>query len=150
MEIVVENTKMKEFIDEVYHTPYLLFTNNCMHKSIKIVEKARGLGLVANLVFTPISIVPRHTFPYLPIILPHCYVMLEREQVNVAQDPDMEQIWCKNSEVICIAPLDISETRRAIHHISLKENTLITLGKLTLIWIIENILISPLLRKQNT
>lgn len=100
---------MKHFIDEVYHTPYCLLTNNCFHKAIKIVKKARELGLSANLVVEPIAITPRHTFPYLPLILPHCYLRLEGEKVDVTQDPKTEQVWCKNSEIISFAPINLPE-----------------------------------------
>lgn len=102
-------TEMGQFIKEVYHTPYSLLFNNCFHKSIKIVQKAHELGLKANLVVEPMAITPRHTFPYLPLILPHCHVRLEGEKVDVAQDPQTEQVWCKNSEIVSLAPLDLPE-----------------------------------------
>lgn len=100
---------MEQFIDQVYHEPYSLLTNNCFHKSAKIVKNAHRLGFSANLVVEPISITPRRTFPFIPRILPHCFVRLEGEKVDVALDPATEKIWCKNSQIISIAPIDLPE-----------------------------------------
>lgn len=98
---------IEQFIDNVYREPYSLLGNNCFHKSIKIMRKAHELGLQANLVIEPIAIISKHTFPYIPRILPHCFVRLEGRKVDVAHDPDTEKIWCKNSEIISFAPLDL-------------------------------------------
>lgn len=96
--------EMEQFIDEVYYEPYSLLGNNCFHKSIRIVRKARALELGANLVIEPIAIIPRRTFPYIPRIHPHCFVRLKGQKVDVAFDPATEQTWCKNSEIISLAP----------------------------------------------
>ena len=98
---------MKQFIDEVYHVPYTLLVNNCFDKSARIVKKAHGLGIKANLVVVPISIVPRQTFPYLPVILPHCYVEIEGEKVDVARDPNTEEVWCNNRETKSFFPITL-------------------------------------------
>ena len=101
--------EMERFIDEVYHEPYSLLGNNCFHKSAKIVRKARKLGLEAKLVIEPIAIILRCTFPFIPRILPHCFVRLEGQKVDVALDPDTEKIWCKNSQIISFASIDLPE-----------------------------------------
>lgn len=105
--MLVNEARMKQFIDKVYHEPFSLLTNNCFHKSIKVVRKAHELGLSANLVVAPISITPRRTFPFIPRILPHCFVRLEGQKVDVALDPATEEAWCKNSQIISIAPIDL-------------------------------------------
>ena len=105
--MVVNEARMKQFIDKVYHEPFSLLTNNCFHKSIKVVRKAHELGLSANLVVAPISITPRRTFPYIPMVPPHCFVRLKRQKVDVARDPATEQIWCENNQIISIAPIDL-------------------------------------------
>ena len=107
MSSFMKNAEMMRFIDQAYRTPYSLLTNNCFHKSIKIVRKADELGLEANLVIAPVSITPRHTSPYLPRILPHCYSIIERHKVDVALDPATEKIWCKNNEIISLLPMNL-------------------------------------------
>ena len=102
-------TEMQQFIDEVYHQHYSLLRNNCFHKSIRIIRKARKLGFRANLVVEPISITPRHTFPYIARILPHCFVRLEGQKVDVALDPATERVWCKNNEILSFAPINLPE-----------------------------------------
>ena len=105
--MLVNEARMKQFIDQVYHEPFSLLTNNCFHKSIKVVRKAHELGLSANLVVAPISITPRGTFPYIPRVLPHCFVRLEGQKVDVPLDLATEQIWCENNQIISIAPIDL-------------------------------------------
>jgi len=105
--MVVNEARMKQFIGKVYHEPFSLLTNNCFHKSIRIVRKAHELGLSANLVVTPISITPRRTFPYISRVLPHCFVRLEGQKVDVVLDPATEQSWCQNNQIISIAPIDL-------------------------------------------
>ncbi len=99
--------EMEQFINQIYHEPYSLLGNNCFHKSIRIVRKARTLELRANLVIEPIAIIPRHTSPFIPRILPHCFVRLEGQKVDVAFDPVTEKVWCKNSQIISIAPVNL-------------------------------------------
>lgn len=99
--------EMDQFINEVYRTPYSLLVNNCFDKSARIVKEAHERGIKANLVLAPVSITRRHTFPYLPVILPHCYVKLAGKKVDVARDPNTEEVWCKNSETINLCPINL-------------------------------------------
>jgi len=89
---------MEHFIEEVYHEPYSLLKNNCFHKSMEIVEKARSLGKDANLVICW-SIENEKILRGLPpVVQPHTYAEIEGKKVDVAYNPDTERILCNNTE----------------------------------------------------
>mgnify|MGYP001574488410 CR=1 FL=1 len=96
------NRNLKAWIDSVYHEPFNLFTNNCWHKSRKIIRKARELGLEAKLVVCIVFF--RVKFLHnLPVVSLHFYSVIEGKNrkyfyVDVAFDPETEKRICHNEE----------------------------------------------------
>jgi len=60
-----------------------------------------------------IAIVPVKKWHNFPFISPHVYTEIEGERVDVAHDPRREELWCKNSEIKVVMPVNISKIRRA-------------------------------------
>ena len=106
------NDQLSAFIDAVYREPYSLVRNNCINKSLRIKAKAEGLGMRADLIGC-IAMVRVKKWHNLLIISPHFYTEIERERVDVAHDPRREELWCKNSEIKVVMPVNISKMRRA-------------------------------------
>jgi len=107
------NNELSAFIDAVHREPYSLVSNNCINKSLRIKARAEGLGMRVDLIGC-ISVVPVkkwHKFPC--YIGPHVYTEIEGERVDVALDPEREEIYCKNNEVKIVMPVNISKIRRA-------------------------------------
>jgi hypothetical protein len=100
------------FIDSVYRQPYSLARNNCINKSLKIKAKAEELGVRADLICC-IAIVPVKKRHNIRFASPHVYTEIEGERVDVAHDPRREELWCKNSEMKVVMPVNISKMRRA-------------------------------------
>ena len=108
----VANEELAAFIDAVYKEPYSYFFNNCVDKSLRIMAEAKRLGMKADLIGC-IVIVPFKRWHNFPIVSPHFYSEIEGEKVDVALDPAREKIYCKNSEVRIIMPVNLSEIGRA-------------------------------------
>ena len=102
----LSNMEMKRFIEETYREPYSLINNNCIHKSVKIAQKARELGKSARLVACW-SIVPMKIFGGFPTIQPHLYVEVEGKRVDVSLDPHHEEIYCSNCEKTVLLPVKL-------------------------------------------
>ena len=108
----VMNEELSAFIDAVYKEPYSYFFNNCVDKSLRIMAEAERLGMKADLIGC-IAIVPVKRWYNFPIVSPHVYTEIEGEKVDVALDPAREEIYCKNSEVRIVMPVNLSELGRA-------------------------------------
>ncbi len=108
----VMNEELAAFIDAVYKEPYSYFFNNCINKSLRIKAVADRLEMKADLI-GGIAIVPFKRWHNFPIVSPHVYTEIEGEKVDVALDPAREEIYCKNSEVRILMPVNISEIGRA-------------------------------------
>lgn len=111
----IMNEELSAFIDEVYKEPYSLIFNNCIDKSLRIMAKAKSLGMKADFIGC-IAILPAKGYRNLLIASPHFYSEIDGKKVDVALDPIREQIYCKNSEVKIVTPMNISEIRRAFFH----------------------------------
>ncbi len=107
----VMNAELAVFIDAVYKEPYSYFFNNCADKSLRIMAEAERLGIRADFIGC-IAIVPAKRWHNFPIVSPHFYTEIEGEKVDVAFDPVREEIYCKNSEVRIIMPVNLSEIGR--------------------------------------
>ena len=105
--------ELLSFIDEVYREPYSLFTNNCLHKSLRIKARAKALGKRADLI-SCISIVPVKKRRNFPLISPHFYTMIEGSKVDVSLDPGHEEKYCPNSQKKIILPVNISRLGRVL------------------------------------
>lgn len=88
---------MEQYIDQTYREPYTLLRNNCFHKAVRIVRKARSLGVPASLVIC-ISLAPKKLWGFIPIISPHGYAVVNGVKIDVALSPEQEQKYWKNSE----------------------------------------------------
>jgi len=106
------NQELSAFIDAVYREPYSLVRNNCLDKSLRIKAKAEELGMRVDLIGC-IAIVPVKKWHNFPHISPHFYTEIEGERIDVAHDPRREELWCKNSEIKAVVPVNISKIRRA-------------------------------------
>ena len=106
------NNELSAFIDAVYRQPYSLFRNNCIKKSLRIKAKAEQLGMRADLICC-VAILPVKKWHNFHFASPHVYTEIEGEKVDVAQDPRREEIYCKNSELKILVPLNVSKMRRA-------------------------------------
>ena len=98
--------KLKIFVGKTYREPYNLFTNNCLHKSIRIINKAGELGLRADLIFCGSIVTVRkwHGFKFPGV---HFYAVVEGKKVDVALDPEREREYCRNEELILFLPINI-------------------------------------------
>ena len=101
-----DNPEMAEFIEETYHQPYSFFTNNCIHKSLRIAGKARELGMDAHLVAC-CSIERWDVLRGALAPGPHMYVLVEGKRVDVASDPETEEEHHPNSERIILFPVKL-------------------------------------------
>ena len=107
--------ELSSFIDTVYREPYYLIGNNCLNKSLRIKAKAEEVGKKTDLICC-IAIVPVKKWHNFPLISPHFYTEIEGEKVDVALDPEREEIFCKNSEPKIIMPVNISQIKRTLCH----------------------------------
>jgi len=106
------NDELSAFIDVVYRQPYSLLRNNCINKSLRIKAKAEELGMRADLICC-IARVPVKKWRNVRLASPHVYTEIEGERVDVAHDPGREELWCPNSEIKVVMPVNISKIRRA-------------------------------------
>ncbi len=111
-EAAIVNQELAEFVDEVYKEPYSLVFNNCIDKSLRIMAKAESLGMKADLIGC-VAILKASCYRGMPIVSPHFYSEIDGRKVDVALDPVREQIYCLNSEVKIVMPVNISEMGRA-------------------------------------
>ncbi len=111
-EAVIVNQELADFVDEVYKEPYSLVFNNCIDKSLRIMAQAESLGMKADFIGC-VAVLRANRYRGLPIISPHFYSEIDGGKVDVALDPVREQIYCKNSEVKIVMPVNISEMGRA-------------------------------------
>lgn len=109
------NDELSAFIDAVYRQPYSLLRNNCINKSLRIKAKAEELGMRADLICC-IAIVPVKKWHNFHFASPHVYTEIEGERVDVAHDPRREEIYCKNSDIKVVMPVNISKIRRVFCH----------------------------------
>jgi len=105
------NDELSAFIDTIYREPYSLLKNNCINKSLRIEDKAEELGMRADLI-SCIAIVPIKKWHNFHFASPHVYTEIEGERVDVAHDPRREEIYCKNSDIKVVMPVNISKIRR--------------------------------------
>jgi len=111
-EAIIVNQELADFVDEVYKEPYSLVFNNCIDKSLRIMAKAESLGMKADLIGC-VAVLRANRYRGLPIVSPHFYSEIDGRKVDVALDPIREQIYCQNSEVKIIMPVNISKMGRA-------------------------------------
>jgi len=104
---LTNNVEMRQFIEKVYEEPYSLVANGCFQKSVKIAKKAKELGKDANLVLCWSVERPRILRGLPPVVMPHMYVEIEGEKVDVSYDPDIEEVLCANEERVTILPIKL-------------------------------------------
>lgn len=97
---------LRQRIEEVHNTPWNLLFNNCTHKSIKIFGAAKELGIKAEL----ISCLARLPCWGGIIILPHMFVMVDGEKVNVSLSPEQERKYFRNDQYKIYLPIRIACT----------------------------------------
>ena len=97
---------LKQYIDQVYHEPYHLIWNHCLNKSWRIYKKAEELGIEARLIIC-IAKNPKWWWMF-TVIIPHCYVLVNKEKVDVALSPEQEKQYWKNSDFKIYFPVKIA------------------------------------------
>lgn len=102
--------ELEEFIEQVHNEPYDVLANNCIIKHARIVEKAKELGYDASFM-TCLSITPVRMAGGLPIIGPHFYAEVDGELVDVTFEPCLEQVWCRNDDIVKLFPVNITKLR---------------------------------------
>ena len=109
--------ELLSFIDAVYLERYSLFTNNCIHKSLKIWKKARETGALVELILC-ISVVRMKILHGLPVFSPHMYTIIEGNMIDVSLDPGHEARYCLNSEKRLLFPVNVSRIGRRIRRLA--------------------------------
>jgi len=105
--------ELDDFVDKTYREPYSLIKNNCFHKSIKIMKRARELGKDATLVICW-SIEDSRIFNGLPpVVMPHMYTEVNGRKVDVTYDPDTEKVLCSNTERVTVLPIKLPRIGRS-------------------------------------
>lgn len=105
------NVEMRQFIEKVYEEPYSLMANGCFQKSVKIAKKAKKLGKDVNLVLCWSVERPNILRGLPPVFMPHMYVEIEGEKVDVSYDPDTEEVLCANEKRITVLPIKLPKWR---------------------------------------
>jgi len=102
--------ELNGYIDEIHQEPYNIFGNNCIHKSLKIIAKAKELGHKADMIGC-ISVIPIRPAGGFPLIGPHVYAEVDGETVDVSMQPDLERgIW-PNDAIIRLLPINLSQAK---------------------------------------
>lgn len=100
--------ELLSFIDATYREEYSLLRNNCIHKSIRIRNKARERGKQADLIWCA-SVVPVRKLRHFWLVSPHMYAVIDGEKVDVSLDPGHEARYCRNAEKRLLFPVNISK-----------------------------------------
>ena len=102
--------ELEKYIEEIHNEPYGILSNNCLHKHIRIVRKARELGHDASLM-TCLSVTPIRPIAGVPLIGPHFYAKIDGKMVDVSMEPALERILYKNEDRIRLFPVDVGKLR---------------------------------------
>ena len=109
----MQDAELLSFIDSVYREPYSLLKNNCIHKSLRIRQKARERGKQVDIILC-ISVVTMKWLHGLPVPNPHMFTVVDGEKVDVSLDPGHEARYCRNTEKKLLFPVNVSRLGRLI------------------------------------
>lgn len=98
------DNQFREYVEKVHREPYNPLTNNCYHKSWKIIKEALRQGKDADLITCPMR-------PPFPFILPHFYSKVDGEIIDVAFTPRLEKIFGKGTDKPYFLPFNLSKAR---------------------------------------
>ena len=96
------NNEFEEYIEKIHIEPYSLITNNCYHKSWKVIKESLRRGKDADLITCP------SRFPVPPII-PHFYAKVNEKIVDVAFNPELERIFGKGRAKPYFLPFNLTD-----------------------------------------
>lgn len=102
--------ELQKFIEEVHNEPFNLASNNCVHKHIRIINKARELGHDASLIGC-ISVIPIRPAGGVPLIGPHFYAKVDDKTVDVSMEPELEKVMWRNEDIFRLFPINVSKLR---------------------------------------
>lgn len=102
--------ELDKFIEDVHNEPFNILSNNCVHKHVRIVNKARELGHDASLMGC-IAIIPIKPAAGLPLVGLHSYAQVDGKTVDVSMQPALEEAIWRNEDIIKIAPVNLSKLR---------------------------------------
>lgn len=109
----MKDLELLSFIDAIYREPYSLLKNNCIHKSLKIRNRARERGKQVDIIVC-ISVVTMKWLHGLPVPNPHMYTLIDGVKVDVSLDPGHELRYCRNQEKKLVFPVNVSRISRLI------------------------------------
>lgn len=107
--------ELEKFIEEVHNEPFNLASNNCVHKHMRIVNKARTLGHNASIMGS-ISVIPIRPAGGIPLIGPHFYAEIDGKTVDVSMEPELEKIMWPNEDIVRLFPVNVSKLRPMFPH----------------------------------
>ena len=73
--------QLLDYIGLIRGKPYRLFTDNCIHKNLKVARMARALGLTSKLILC-LTENPR-LWGFFDLYSPHTYLEVEGEKIDV-------------------------------------------------------------------
>ncbi|GAI48191.1 unnamed protein product, partial [marine sediment metagenome] len=84
--------------------------NNCIHKHLRIINKARKLGRDASMMGC-ISVIPITPASGMPLIGPHFYAKIDGKTVDVSMEPGLEKAVWRNEDIVRLFPVNVSKLR---------------------------------------
>lgn len=102
--------ELEEYIEAIHNEPFNILSNNCIHKHLRIVNRARELGHKADLIGC-ISVIPIRPAAGFPLVGPHFYAEVDGETVDVSMEPGLEKAVWPNKDIIRIAPVNVSKLK---------------------------------------
>ena len=102
--------ELEEYIEDIHQEPYNILGNNCIHKHLRIVDKARELGHKADMIGC-ISVIPIRPAGGFPLVGPHFYAEVDGEAVDVSMQPDLERAMWPNDAIIRLLPINVSQSQ---------------------------------------
>lgn len=101
---------LEQFIEGVHNEPFNILSNNCIHKHIRIINKARELGRDASLIGC-VSVIPIKPMAGLPLVGLHFYAEVDGKTIDVSMEPAMEKAIWRNEDIIRLAPVNLSKLK---------------------------------------
>lgn len=102
--------ELDKFIEEVHNEHFNLASNNCIHKHVRIVNKARELGHDASIMGC-LGVVPIKPMGGIPFIWPHVYAKIDDKIVDVSLEPELEKEVWPSKDILRIFPSNLSKLR---------------------------------------
>lgn len=104
--------ELEDYIELVHREPYHILKNNCIHKTVKIFRKCKELNYPAKFVLCFSKTPPIWRFmgkrKLIPLMLPHCYLIIDGGRVDVSLSPEQEEELFPNGDIKVYLPIVIA------------------------------------------